>query len=610
MKTMRYILFAAVSVIVAASCTKEQAGDLQQPTGGVDVKAVFEAVPEDDMSKALLQPNGGLQWEDGDLIGVYQTGKYAEGLTRDNSKNIFTSDGTCVFEGEIANYHPRVGKEGIENRYTAVYPADNDDNDKNDRCDYATATGTANVTIPSQQTGQLSDFKKSAVYFGYIRESASTVSYDADNATLTFLQPFNMFCITPVLKFNVPAELKVRKIVVSAKNAEDDVKISGQISGFKPYSASTINTTSAKTTVTVENGGEVLAGDVYVALAPDLEVAGQSHPLFKSSATSLVLNLFLASGASASLTLPLTGEVVAGTIKNLPSLPTSIDWDYPEGPGISAIEINKTAITSTSGSSLSSRTRILLTPENSESTITYRSRTSLSGLLGSTIMNPYSSTSGILRSDAETPENYLEINVATEGYEDYSAYACTWILNKNYGFGKVLDTEEPTLDPEVNSTFPTDGSYLYGLSFTYLTAPKNTSSFNIPRLGSDGLYLYNGSTSNTPSKYWSGTLNIKVPQSGTAKLFFDCNRSKGSSRTITIKSGTETKATLGTGDSSSGVSYAVVSTDSFDVAADDILVISTSKDVAFESITLLWQPTVTEETTSTESYSAKTSYGN
>ena len=108
MKTLRYILFAAASVLVAASCTKEQAGGDIQPTGGVDVKAVFEAVPEDDMSKALLQSNGGLQWENGDEIGVYQTGKYASGSNRDNSQNLFTTtDGTCLFSGEIKNYHPK-----------------------------------------------------------------------------------------------------------------------------------------------------------------------------------------------------------------------------------------------------------------------------------------------------------------------------------------------------------------------------------------------------------------------------------------------------------------------------------------------------------------------
>ncbi len=236
MKTLKYTLLAAVSILVAASCTKEQAGGDIQTAEGVDVKAVFEAVAEDDMSKALLQSNGGLQWENGDQIGVYQTGKYSETHTRDNSENIFTSDGTCLFTGEIANYHPRDGKNGVENRFTAVYPAD--------RGVYATATGKANVTIPSTQTGLLSDFKKYAVYFGYVRENTSTVSYDAENATLTFLKPFNMFCISPILKFNVPAELKVSRIVVSAQNSEGDVNIAGKISNFKPYDGSVITTSS------------------------------------------------------------------------------------------------------------------------------------------------------------------------------------------------------------------------------------------------------------------------------------------------------------------------------------------------------------------------------
>lgn len=636
MKTLKYTLLAALSIFAAASCTKESTGDIQQPSAGVDVKAVFEAVAEDDMSKALLQSNGGLQWENGDEIAVYQYGYYdydvtnSKGIARNNSENVFvTTDGSGRFEGTITGYMPLV-KENIPSgksnsyyeRYYVAYPAD--------RCGCSSSTGKYNITLPASQTGRIEDFGDYIVYFGYQRSyGENLVEYNASDATLEFLNPFTVFCATPVLKFNVPSNLNVSSIVLSAKDVDgNDVNLAGRLEGIRCDSnPSDLKVTSGKGAleIVIENSGEVISGDVYVVLAPDSGSAGDTHSQFMSTAKTLVLDLFKASGASASLSLSLTGDILAGTIKNLPAIPETITWDYPAGPGLSAIEINKTSITSTSGSTLGARTRILLTPENTESTITYRSRTSLSSLVESTIMNPYNSTNGILRSDADTPENYLEINVATEDYKDFTAYACVWILNKNYGFGKVLyddslkyttiETETETtkvyeLAPEIDSTYPTDGSYLYGLSFTYLTAPLNTSSLNTPRLSSDGLYLYNGSTSTTPSKYWSGTLSIKVPQSGKAKLFFDCNRSKGNSRTITIESGTETKATLETGDSSSAASYAVLSTDSFDVTADDVLVISTSKDVRFDSITLLWEPEETEASLATESYASKTSYGN
>lgn len=598
MKTLKYTLLAAVSIFVAASCTKESTGDIQ-PSEGVDVKAVFEAVAEDDMSKALLQSNGGLQWEDGDQIVVYQTGKYNATTNRDNTANIFETDGTCIFEGTIANFHPREGNDGVLNRYVATYPAD--------RCiKYNTASGAIQVEIPSTQTGQLSDFKKSALYFGFLRENTS---YDAESQTLTFLKPFNMFCMTPVLKFNVPAELKVSKIVLGAKDATDNsVKISGKIYDFKPYSASVITTNSASSEITIENGGSVLSGDIYVALAPDLAASGTSYPQFKSSAKTLVLNLFMASGADATLQLPLTGEILAGTIKNLPALPNSVNWNYPAGPGLSAIEINKTSI-----GTHSARTRILLTPENTESTIKYRQRTSLSELLGATIMNDYNSENGIPRSSGnEVPENFFEIKVSTEGYADYKAYACTWILNEGYGFGQKFMAAATSEDfnPTVGSTYPVDGSYLYGLNFTYLTAPVNTeTTFKTPSIGSKGMHVTYSSTSGTPAKYWSGSLNVKIPQTGKAQLIFDCLLESGS-RTITVSRGGETIDELVTGNSGTYGAYRVVKTDMFEVQADDVLNITVSKTLAFASMTLLWEPEVTEASLATESYAAKTSYGN
>lgn len=600
MKTLKYTLLAAVSILVAASCTKEQAGGDIQTAEGVDVKAVFEAVAEDDMSKALLQSNGGLKWEDGDQIGVYQYKNYATGANRDRSKNIFTSDGTCRFEGSIAGYMP-LGVGGTQNRYYAAYPASR----------YkagGSTTGKYTVEIPATQTGLQSDFDDYAIYVGSLRETSTTVSYDAENSILTFLAPFNMYCITPVLKFNVPASLKTTRIVLTAQDVDGaTVNLAGRIEEIRSDATNTPTPVSkyGATEVTIENGGEVLSGDVYVVLAPNKNLNSNEmpHPKFWSTAKTLNLNLFKASGASASLSLPLAGEVLAGTIKNLPSIPENIAWVYPAGPGLSAIEINKTAITSTSGSSLSSKTRILLTPENSESTITYRSRTSLSGLLGSTIMNPYNSTNGILRSDAETPENYLEINVATEGYEDYSAYACTWILNKNYGFGEQFSAAASTLAPEVGSTYPADGSYLYNLSFVY---DKVGTVNSIPHISSDGFYLF---PSNDNTAYSYGKLRIKVPETGTASLFFDYSVTTNS-RSIYIKRGDETLDTIATGKKETYGNYRVVKSDAFDVVADDILEISLSKDVMFYSITLLWQPTVTEASLSTESYSTKTSYGN
>ena len=598
MKTLKYTLLAALSIFAAASCTKESTGDIQQPSAGVDVKAVFE----DDMSKALLQSNGGLQWENGDQIAVYQFHKYTATDTRDKTKNIFTSDGTCLFSGEIANYQP-LGEGGTTNRYVAAYPADRWNS-------YGISTGKATVTIPSVQTGLLSDFKKNAMYFAYMSESSSTVSYDADNAVLTFLEPFNLFCIIPILKFNVPENLNVSKIVLSAENADKaDVMISGKISDFKPYSAGAVTTTDASPEITIENGGSVLAGDIYVALAPDLEVNGGSHPQFKSSAKTLTLSLSTPQGATATLQLPLNGEILAGTIKNLPSLPSTVDWKLQIGPGISSIGVNKEKIT-TDSSSHNAYTRILLTPEDSESVIKYKTRTSLSEAMLTT-PNNICGDAGIARQDADTPENYIKLCVSTEGYADYNAYACTWIINKNYGFGKAMYDEMVSSSPIAGeTTYPTDGSYKYNLNFLYRNAPTNTESTNkIPQINSDGFYLY-PSESSSKTSFWEGVLRVKSPASGSARLIFDSYVSKNTQRVITISRDNTTIEDISTGAKPATSESRIIQSQVFDISVDDILEISVSKTLLFYSITLLWEPTETEASLATESYASKTSYGN
>ena len=597
MKKMKYILSAALTLFVAASCTKQYAEDVQV-SEGVDVKAVFEAVVEDEVSKALLQSDGSLQWEEGDQIGVYQYKNYATGANRDNSKNIFTSDGTCKFEGTIANYMP-LGEGGTQNRYYAVYPAAN--------CKAnGITTGKYTIEVPSVQTGLLSDFKKNTVYLGTIRESDETVSYDAEAKTLTFFKSFNMFCMTPVLKINVPAALGVTKIELSALNADgDEINIAGRFSdvrsdaGTQPVAV----TNQVATTITVENGGDVLSGDVYVVLAPNANAGSDPHALFKSTAKTLMLNLSAVTeagtAAAATLKLPLTGEVLAGTIKNLPALPSNVKWNLPTGPGISKIEINKTAIV-TETATLSDRTRILITPEDPESVIKYRSRANLAEVEATTPTNICGET-GILRQAAETPENYLKLSVSKEGYADYSAYACTWILYKGYGFGKDFDADASTLNPEVGSRYPSEG-YKYNLSFEYLTL--GTAS-KIPHISSDGFYLI---PSNSNSKFCFGNLHIQSPGTGRAKLFFDYGVTSNA-RTLTVKRGETQIASISTGKKETYGSTRVINTDFFDVQAGDDLTVSLSKDVIFYSITLLWEPEETKANLSTESYSAKTSYG-
>ena len=88
-------------------------------------------------------------------------------------------------------------------------------------------------------------------------------------------------------------------------------------------------------------------------------------------------------------------------------------------------------------------------------------------------------------------------------------------------------------------------------------------------------------------------------------MFFDCYAgADGREMTMTV-SGTEY------GFKSGAKGFEVLKSEEFDVSAGDIIELSASKaNLRFDSITLLWQPTETEASLTTESYAAKTSYGN
>lgn len=597
-------IIAAVAAVMTVSCTKQSETDSASPKGN-DVKAYFEASAKG--VRAVLDGTD-VSWEEGDEIAVFQYGRWVNDEIRNSEKNSFKSDGTSKFTGTIKEYKLRDeskdvagGKtNSVAERFYAAYPAASCST-----CGISTAK--YKVTVPASQTGLISDFKKNAIFLGYLNadpgKMGPVTSYDEGTQTLTFLRPFDMFCMTPALKFNVPASLGINKIVVSGLDADGkDVPFAANLGDLRADSEWSIVTTAGKESITngspvtvSRSGNSVISGDVYVFIAPGASELIKNEGVFQwtqysSPAKTIRFDLSTTDGKTATLTLPITGEIKAGTIKNLPAFPTEIAWKLPVGPGIAKIEINKTAL-NPDDSSMEEYKRILLTAESPSSTIKYgRSTESVPG----TADNDYTDT-GIERGCPA----YLKLTVSTEGYSDYTAHAMLWVLNNKYEFGKTFTDAKGSLNPQPGSVYPETG-YLNALKFTY---SEIGTSNKIPQINYKGMFLSPSSTS-----YCSGTLTFVAPESGKARMFFDCLVSKSTSRTISVSiKGVEVAKVTTSKDTEKDFAE-VEATGEFDVVAGDEITISINKYVLFHSMCMLWEPTPVSAAASNEQISSKSGY--
>lgn len=595
-------IIAAVAAVMTVSCTKQSETDSASPKGN-DVKAYFEASAKG--VRAVLDGTD-VSWEEGDEIAVFQYGRWKLNTNRDNTKNIFTSDGTTKFSGTIKGYKVRDTSEDDQGdsksqpeRFYAAYPAASCS-----ACGISTAK--YKVTVPASQTGLISDFKKNAIFLGYLNTSimGSVTSYDEGTQTLTFLRPFDMFCMTPALKFNVPASLGINKIVVSGLDADGkDVPFAATLGDLRADSEWSIVTTAGKESITngspvtvSRSGNSVISGDVYVFIAPGASELIKNEGVFQwtqysSPAKTIRFDLSTTDGKTATLTLPITGEIKAGTIKNLPTFPTEIAWKLPAGPGIAKVEINKTTLNPDDPQPITEYKRILLTAKNASSTIKYGYSTeSVPG----TADNDYTDT-GIERGCPA----YLKFTVSTEGYSDYTAHAMLWVLNNKYEFGKTFTDAAGSLNPEVGSVYPETG-YQNALKFTY---SEIGTSNKIPQINSKGMFLSPSSTS-----YCSGTVTFVAPETGKARMFFDCLVTKSTSRTISVSiKGVEVAKVTTSKDTEKDIEEVEV-TGEFEVVEGDEITVSINKYVLFHSMCMLWEPTPVSAAASNEQISSKSGY--
>lgn len=564
MKNSIKLICAAAMTAGLFSCAKN--ASIETPSPYLTPATI--RVSADDVKSTLS--GGKLTWTTGDEIAVYQYGNYNASDTRDATKNIFTFSSANEFTGSIANY--KVTEGGVAERFYVAYPASN--------CSACgITTGKYKINIPSKQTGLLSDFGKNATYLGQLKASPTEPVTSYEDGVLTFLKAFNLYCATPVLKFNVPAALNLTKITISLKDESGaPVAAAGQIQ-CRSDAKGNFNAVTPSNTVEIYNGGNVISGDVYAVLAP---TACPEVGVFTNGAKKIIFDLENGS-ATASIKLSLTGEITSGKIKVLPSLPTDIQWDLPVGPGISLIAMSGNA---------GNAGKFLITPEESTSTIKYgRSVESLSAIEDAT--STYSTginSAGSPASGADATEGvvFTKLKVQTEGYSDYCASAMTWPFSNKKGFAY-----NAMRHPFASATTGLTVTY-FGLTFT-IGDVVGTGANLYPYCNTAGMNIMWKPTGTNPQTNPQGYLSFVAPETGNAYVYMDGTVEKDTQRTFTIKKGDTTVASFNSGEkNTTAVEERAWKSAGFAVTAGDVITVSLNASLNLHSLTFLWEPEVSK----------------
>lgn len=569
MKTSKLFFFAAVTAISLTACSKNSSVPSSTDPQFPSVKASLNAVAEDVSSSKATLDNLTLKWENGDKIALYQYGYYdIEGGTkvkRDDSKNAFTFNSSkSEFEGTVANYQP-IAEEGSDyfERFYAGYPYDN-------IAACGITTGKYKVNVSASQTGLKADFGKYATYLGYIRQTKAEdpiTSYE--EGTLTFLKAFEMSCVTPIIKFNVPAALDVKQIVVSAYNGADPVNIAGQAQ--LRCDAKILDIKPTLSEITLSNGDNNIDGEVYLAIAPDNVTA--ENGIYKSVMDKLVLNLTKSDGATAQLSVSITSNPTSRTVKNLKSLPESVNWQYGKCPGVKDIY---------AGANSGNSGALYIIPDNANDTV-YYAQSDAFATLGEPTTRIGSNGKDYIGNNGNV---YHSFKIHRYKYDDCCEYAAVWSFTKKKYFGLYM--VDNFITNEVGAS-----AIQYDLTYT-ITMAGSTNAY--PNCKSDGIDFMAGSA------YSKGYLTFSAPQDGTARMIF---QSTGSNRTVTVTNTTKSTNVQ----KSLGSAQGTVTTDTFAVSEGDVIKVEFSNSVTVNSMSFVWEPATKTKATLTESFSAVNQYG-
>lgn len=326
MKKYIYSFIAIVS-LCAISCSKELPAEKNNGNDNpvVDAQCVINASVSD-MTKLTLSGLN-FSWDAGDklLVRLANTNDGIFGDVYGSEKFTASSSGSStVFTGSF-QYYDISGSTAPENTY----------------CYFATDGRWASAkspfyykTVPTSQTGLLSDIKDNILLYGAAATANISLVKDSNEVPVGYSFDLHLHPFFSVLKVNVPASLNLTELVVKSESAiagTYGIKPMGRTYGtWVPGNPDSKNDgfldrgsgiTSNEYEITVSRGGAVISGDVYIVVIPDAFDSDKKE--YYCNTDKLTFVLTDANGGSTTFTNYLNGKIYCKSLKDLGTMPSS-----------------------------------------------------------------------------------------------------------------------------------------------------------------------------------------------------------------------------------------------------------------------------------------------
>lgn len=316
---------AALALILPSSCNKEIATPEVAP-GAKTVKVTMGTIG-DAVSKVSLNGNS-FEWEEGDqAIFRFSNTTYSDA----KMGNVLTASGAgsaVRFTGNISGVSLKADGT-VENVYAyysknGAFWADNN---------VYRAHAVANV-----QTGRMEDLDEHVLYASYIPTSKIKSTKDENNDITSISFNAEMTPYFSIVKINVPQSLNLNRIVMnSATDIAGFILVRPQTeaTAIGSGTAQNVNRTSTSTagstasidrdhykTITIEQGGNVISGDVYFVILPD-KFDKVTTKRYYCSAKSLKFT-FISGEKTVDYEAKLNDFIFMGDLKDLGEIPANI----------------------------------------------------------------------------------------------------------------------------------------------------------------------------------------------------------------------------------------------------------------------------------------------